>query len=115
MNVILKPDDPCPCCGQPIKTSDPDRLLVLSRLAEQARDKPAPEAAPRLTGRGAQEKQAVLEAIEAFRQARGPGAMAELARLSRVEEGTLRDMVMREKVPLAAWRAVGKALKEGAA
>lgn len=22
---ILKPGDPCPCCGQPIKTSDPEK------------------------------------------------------------------------------------------
>ena len=29
----LKPGDPCPICGQPIKTEDPDALCVLSILA----------------------------------------------------------------------------------
>lgn len=33
MDAILKPGDPCPCCGQPIKTEDPDMLLVLSWIA----------------------------------------------------------------------------------
>lgn len=27
---ILKPGDICPCCGNPIKTTDPDALYVLS-------------------------------------------------------------------------------------
>ena len=30
---ILKPGDPCPCCGQPIKTDDPYVLMLLSYLA----------------------------------------------------------------------------------
>ena len=30
---ILRPGDPCPCCGQPIKTDDPDMLMVLSWIA----------------------------------------------------------------------------------
>ena len=29
---ILRPGDPCPCCGLPIKTEDPLKLLFLSRL-----------------------------------------------------------------------------------
>ena len=33
MDKILKPGDPCPCCGMPIKTDDPDRLLALNWLA----------------------------------------------------------------------------------
>ncbi len=33
---ILKPGDPCPCCGNPIKTTDPDDLYVLSVLAAWA-------------------------------------------------------------------------------
>lgn len=43
MDVILKPGDPCPCCGQLIKTDDPEKLLLLSWLAY--RRKPE-EAAP---------------------------------------------------------------------
>lgn len=30
----LKPGDPCPICGQPIKTEDPEALFVLSVLAD---------------------------------------------------------------------------------
>lgn len=30
---ILKPGDPCPCCGQPIKTTDPEALLILNYIA----------------------------------------------------------------------------------
>lgn len=30
---ILKPGDICPCCGNPIKTTDPDALYVLSIIA----------------------------------------------------------------------------------
>lgn len=33
MDIILKPGAPCPCCGEPIKTNDPDRLLALNWLA----------------------------------------------------------------------------------
>ena len=30
----LRPGDPCPICGQPIKTDDPEALFVLSVLAD---------------------------------------------------------------------------------
>lgn len=30
MDEFLKPGDPCPCCGEPIKTDDPDALLMLN-------------------------------------------------------------------------------------
>ena len=30
----LKPGDPCPICGQPIKREDPEALFVLSVLAD---------------------------------------------------------------------------------
>lgn len=29
---ILKPGDPCPCCGQPIKTQDPEILRLLTYI-----------------------------------------------------------------------------------
>ena len=32
---ILKPCDPCPCCGQPIKTRDPELLALLTQIAEK--------------------------------------------------------------------------------
>lgn len=31
--IQLRPGDPCPICGQPIKTDDPEALFVLSVLA----------------------------------------------------------------------------------
>ena len=31
----LKPGDPCPCCGRPIKSRDPELLALLTRIAEQ--------------------------------------------------------------------------------
>ena len=31
---ILKPGDPCPCCGNPIKTTDPDDLYFLSVMGD---------------------------------------------------------------------------------
>lgn len=31
---ILKTGDTCPCCGMPIKTTDPNTLYVLSILNE---------------------------------------------------------------------------------
>ena len=36
---ILKPGDPCTCCGNPIKTTDPDDLYVLSVLAAWAEER----------------------------------------------------------------------------
>lgn len=30
----LRPGDPCPICGQPIQTEDPEALFVLSVLAD---------------------------------------------------------------------------------
>lgn len=30
--ALLKPGDPCPCCGMPILTDDSKRLLLLSCL-----------------------------------------------------------------------------------
>ena len=33
----LKPGDPCPCCGRPIKSRDPDVLRLLGWVAENGR------------------------------------------------------------------------------
>lgn len=32
---MLKPGDPCPCCGQPIKTKDPAILALLTYIQER--------------------------------------------------------------------------------
>lgn len=34
MMKVLKPGDPCPCCGQPIQTDDPVMLVALTCIAE---------------------------------------------------------------------------------
>lgn len=31
---ILKTGDPCPCCGQPIKSKDPEVLYLLSWIGQ---------------------------------------------------------------------------------
>ena len=36
--ILLKPGDPCPICGKPIKTEDPETLLLLSKLAEYMKE-----------------------------------------------------------------------------
>lgn len=36
---LLKPGDPCPCCGQPIRVEDPELLLLLSWIAWLRADK----------------------------------------------------------------------------
>ena len=33
-NKTLKQGDPCPCCGQPIKTTDPAILAFLSHVRD---------------------------------------------------------------------------------
>ena len=38
--TMLQPGDLCPCCGQPIKTQDPDALMLLSWIAWLTGDKP---------------------------------------------------------------------------
>ena len=32
---MLKTGDPCPCCGQPIKTKDPDMLALLTYIRDR--------------------------------------------------------------------------------
>ena len=38
---ILQPGDPCPCCGQPIKTDDPEKLWLLTVIAMQMEERGA--------------------------------------------------------------------------
>lgn len=104
----------CPRCCR-LAHSLPVAELVLAELRRMAaKDEvslaplPAPPLEP--TGRGAKEKRAVLGAIERFRQEHGPGAISELADMAGVYEDEIRDMIICQKVPMASWRAVGKAL-----
>ena len=32
--LVLKTGDPCPCCGRPIKYTDPDALRLLAQICE---------------------------------------------------------------------------------
>ena len=36
--AMLKPGDPCPCCGEPIKTDDPFLLKILTDIADHKID-----------------------------------------------------------------------------
>lgn len=36
--AMLKTGDPCPCCGEPIKTDDPFLLEILTDIAEHKID-----------------------------------------------------------------------------
>ena len=35
---MLKPGNPCPCCGQPIKTKDPAMLALLTHIRDSGRN-----------------------------------------------------------------------------
>lgn len=35
--TVLKPGDPCPLCGQPIQTTDPVQLEILTLIANDSR------------------------------------------------------------------------------
>ena len=37
MMELLRTGDPCPCCGQPIKTKDPDLLYLLTWIGSMRR------------------------------------------------------------------------------
>lgn len=38
---LLKPGDPCPCCGESIKTNDPEKLWILTVIAMQLKERGA--------------------------------------------------------------------------
>jgi len=71
---------------------------------------PAPSAPAGFTGRGAKEKREILAALEAYRKARGPGCLPELAKRARVREEELRTMLESGRVAYGKWQAVGRAL-----
>lgn len=35
---LLKPGDPCPCCGRPIKSEDPEVLALLTLIRDSMAD-----------------------------------------------------------------------------
>ena len=38
MDQILKPGDPCPCCGQPIKEGLPTETIMLLSWLQEGKD-----------------------------------------------------------------------------
>ena len=111
-------EDLCARCDGLVRALDVSGLVMaeLRRLIETKPEEPTPPApAPALKGKGAREKRAILAAVEAFRKEYGPGSLTTLAKLARVGEGELRDLISCEKVPLTIWRAVGRALGVGCA
>lgn len=74
-------EDLCPRCARLSQhLSVPELVLAeLRRLAAEAGKTAAPPKFPVATGRGAKEKNAILAALNAFRQERGPGAIPTLA------------------------------------
>lgn len=53
---------------------------------------------------------AILAAIETYRKEHGPGSIPELARLAKVGESELRDMISCAQVSITVWRKVSHAL-----
>lgn len=107
-------EDLCPSCEKMSRSLDVSALVLAELRFRAGKDETVPVTTPASpsepTGRGAKEKRAILEAIERFRQERGPGAISELADMAGVYEDETRDMIICQKVPMASWRAVGKAL-----
>lgn len=99
-------EDLCPRCeGLVQKLNVPDLILgELRRLVTAKPEKPEPPVpAPVLRGRWVKEKRTILAAVESYRREHGPGSITALAKLARVDEGALRDMISCEKVPLTTW------------
>lgn len=106
-------EDLCPRCDGLVRGLDVSGLVMaeLRRLIEAESEEPTPPTpAPALKGKEAKEKREILAAVERYRWKNGPGSLTTLARRARVSEVDLREIIMRGQVPLATWRAVGKAL-----
>ena len=43
MSNMLRTGDPCPCCGQPIKTTDPVLLRLLTLIRDEMKPQPRTE------------------------------------------------------------------------
>lgn len=86
-------------------------VLALPEPGEENAGPDAPEepsAVP--TGRGAEEKRAILERLRAYREARGLGCFAALAGED-LSEDVLRDLAAgQRRYPMATWRKAARAL-----
>lgn len=121
---ILKPGEPCPCCGTPIRDLPRWKLLLLSYIAEglslmdainalaEVMEFPSPpdgaeapeEAtvpdprpdAPAPTSSEAEEKRAIVQRLKDYRAAHGPGCLAAVsAKTARRKDRRISDDVLR--------------------
>lgn len=132
---IVKPGEPCPCCGTPVREDLPKRaLLALSYIAEgrallevlgaleERVELPAPSQEPEgepeekkigVLGPRANEKREIMERLRAYREAHGLGCWAAVAKASggRLREEQLRIMHAGTAVmPITEWRLAARAL-----
>lgn len=109
-------EDLCPRCDGFARELDASALVLreLRRMAakQEAPPPPAPPdtAPPAPRGKAARGKREILAAVEAYRREHGPGSIPKLARLAKVAESELRNMISCAPVPIATWRKVGRAL-----
>lgn len=108
---LCRLEDLCPRCENFAQKLDFSALILgeLRRLIESKGEVPAAPS-PTLRGKAAKEKREILAAVEAYRKEAGPGSIPQLAKLTKVGEGELRDMISCAPLPMATWRKVGKAL-----
>ena len=119
---ILKPGEPCPCCGQPIKEELPrGKMLLLSYIAEGVSlidainaisevmelppaVEPLREGTPKARKMElpvpevdeGDEKRAILQRLKNYRAAHGPGCLAAVsARTARRRDRRISDDVLR--------------------
>lgn len=119
---ILKPGEPCPCCGKPMRDDLPRwKLLLLSYIAEglslmdainalaEVMDLPQPDKAealeevivsdprsdaPAPTSSEAEEKRAILQRLKEYRSAHGRGCLDAVAKATR-SRGRINDNTLR--------------------
>ena len=74
---------------------------------------PGGDPPPGFTGKGAREKQQVLDALVQYRDRKGLGSLEALARPGGPTTQELRDALLRRKLPMETWRQIGAALAQG--
>ena len=88
------------------------RGIRLLRFRSQRRSRRGGDAPPGFTGKGAREKQQVLDALVQYRDRKGLGSLEALARPGGPTTQELRDALLRRKLPMETWRQIGAALAQ---
>lgn len=81
-------------------------------LPEPEVEPPEGDPPPGFTGKGAREKQQVLDALVQYRDRKGLGSLEALARPGGPTTQELRDALLRRKLPMETWRQIGAALAQ---